>query len=1425
MAEQTIDKLQVEVTATAKGTSTVFNQLEKQLETLKKAFDAIDTSKLSKIQKAVNATNPKINTSGMSKAERDIDASIKKIQQSMAGLKSYADKAMSGDKSAFSTYDKQATSLQSTMDKLSEKFKQLGNQSIPTKAFESIDKQIEDTRSHLESLKAKEREAWDSGGKGQSTYDMVQLGFAIQEAEDKLKSLGAEQDKLINEGKAFYDPFEPYRESLYKVQATLSDTTSRVQTSMAEMANAQPESSGVDKFIAKLENEVPASLSKIQQDFAGLGSYANAALGGDKSAFTSFERRVTSIQSAIDVLTNKLSQLEGAGVSSEGLEQYRATLQCVQAQLNETANAVRTAYSEMSKSPTSEVSKDAEKAGASFKSMASSKSALDGISKSLGKIKDHLKGISVHGPNMSKMFKTILKYGFGIRSIYVLFRRLRKTLVESFGELQNSGAFYETTRQNIESLKTSLLTLKYQFGAAFEPIFNAVAPALKVLIDKLVDAMNAVSAFMARLTGNSTYSKVKWVNTATGEAAKNAKELNKQLQKFDELNNLTTNQGGSGSGSKDKTKAVYEEASVDSALGDFGKRLADLIRAGEWGEVGKVLSDKFAEQLESIDWNAIKRKAATFGQKLADFLNNLINPRLLGDIGMTIGEAINTGLTFFNEWGKGMNWENLGTSLAEGFDAFIQTGWIGNLGETLHTWIAGGLVALTTFFETADFEEVGKQIAEFIGNLNIPDLASKLLNLAKAIIFALADAIKSLWTNGDATTRIGMAIVGLIGLAKLTGIVGTIGGLITTSLSGSTITASATGATLKLTGLKKIAGLALTAGGALLPEFSLGENLLENTLLDALGATGMYGGLRLLGLSNPIAIKITAAKFAWDFGTELGKSLWGSLMEKLGDSEMAKYYREFSWAGFFKDIFEAAWTGNLFDGVNKMFGPEGFADNVSSVAYEIFNDDMTAELEEFLKTRDEFYNLIRNPFGGNELNTSDLGTSMFGAWKSFTDGANQANTAAKSLKDTVASFIEQTRNLNSETSRFGYEAENSTSKFRFGISGIASETVDVFQTAYNKGTKTWSGLGTWAKSKSKDMGNGFVGIPKEVASKFQTAYTESTKAWNDIGTWATGVTNTTANGMNNLPTDVSKRFGDAYTQGTAKWNDLGRWATERSAITSGAFNTFPTTASKQFGDAYTQGTGKWSGLKTWADQTFSAVSTSSNTSLNKIPSQFQTNFQQGTSKAESVITSFKQWFDRQELVKEAGVKPDNSSFNTVQTKINNIITLLGKVKSTTVSVSGSGFEAMGSKIRTLANQISSLKSSSSSLSLSSSLGVQLFASGGVVGGATPAIVGEAGPEAILPLTDGTLGKLANMIVGDMAVPNSPVLANQSYSSYSNTMNASSMAEQNKLLQEQNDLLRQIASKDLTISSSEVFNATRSEANNYYNRTGNSPFLI
>ena len=75
----------------------------------------------------------------------------------------------------------------------------------------------------------------------------------------------------------------------------------------------------------------------------------------------------------------------------------------------------------------------------------------------------------------------------------------------------------------------------------------------------------------------------------------------------------------------------------------------------------------------------------------------------------------------------------------------------------------------------------------------------------------------------------------------------------------------------------------------------------------------------------------------------------------------------------------------------------------------------------------------------------------------------------------------------------------------------------------------------------------------------------------------------------------------------------------------------------------------------------------------------------------------------------------------------------------------------------------------------------------------------------------------------MVKPQVAQISSPTYSAWGSS--DSSVSEQNALLREEVALLRQIAGKELTISSSEVFKATQAESNNYYNRTGNSPFLF
>ena len=146
-------------------------------------------------------------------------------------------------------------------------------------------------------------------------------------------------------------------------------------------------------------------------------------------------------------------------------------------------------------------------------------------------------------------FKTILKYAFGIRSVYFLFRKLRAALKEGLLDYAKKDP---ETQANIDSLKASLNGLKLAWGSAFAPVVNAVIPILVKLIDWLTAAANAIAQFFAVLSGKGSYKKiVKNMDTvagAAGGAGSAAEEAKKQILGFDEINRLDDNKSGGGGG-------------------------------------------------------------------------------------------------------------------------------------------------------------------------------------------------------------------------------------------------------------------------------------------------------------------------------------------------------------------------------------------------------------------------------------------------------------------------------------------------------------------------------------------------------------------------------------------------------------------------------------------------------------------------------------------------------------------------------------------------------------------------------------------------------------------------------------------------------------------------------------------------------------
>lgn len=254
------------------------------------------------------------------------------------------------------------------------------------------------------------------------------------------------------------------------------------------------------------------------------------------------------------------------------------------------------------------------------------KQTIDTGSSGLVNIKDSIaSGTSA----MKKGLGMLLKYGIGIRSLFVLFRRLRSAItdgVKSFAEYDSE------TQSSINGLKASLSGLKASWGAAFAPILNAVAPILNTLINMLTAAANAIQRFFAMLSGKSSIKKAVVDNNKLAKSISGAggaaEEAKKQLAGFDELTRLEDNSssGGGGGGGSDDALDYIEEA-ID--MTSFGAQLAMSVK-----DVLFDWSDLTPEQIAEKCFAAIPTLA---GVVVGGMVGGLPGALIGGLVGLTLG--------------------------------------------------------------------------------------------------------------------------------------------------------------------------------------------------------------------------------------------------------------------------------------------------------------------------------------------------------------------------------------------------------------------------------------------------------------------------------------------------------------------------------------------------------------------------------------------------------------------------------------------------------------------------------------------------------------------------------------------------------------------------------------------------------------------
>ena len=358
--------------------------------------------------------------------------------------------------------------------------------------------------------------------------------------------------------------------------------------------------------------------ANVEDATSALKELTKAALSSNDGVTGAFSNIMKTVEKTIGSLTSKVSQ------ATQSFEKFDSTLK-------DTADS-------------------AEETGAAFEKAASG--------------------------GLSKFFSTVKRI-----ATYRLIRSALKMIIQGFKEgIENLVAWDAAFGNNssgavatMTQIKSLALQIKNTLGAMAMPIIQGLLPVLQIVARVLLGIWNIVNALARLLGGHSTfikatYNEVSAVTDETKKAAGAAKELQRVLFGFDELNVLPSkSSGGAGAGiSGASVEDMFKEVSIK----EFFSNIWEQIKHA-WDDLGKFFSEfwKIIKENAIETWENVKKAFVNAGTW---FYEKVIVP--IGDF-------------FVNLWDK------ITTGAKKAWDGV--TGWFANLGEWFRTKI---ITPIATFF-------------------------------------------------------------------------------------------------------------------------------------------------------------------------------------------------------------------------------------------------------------------------------------------------------------------------------------------------------------------------------------------------------------------------------------------------------------------------------------------------------------------------------------------------------------------------------------------------------------------------------------------------------------------------------------------------------------------------------------------------------
>lgn len=704
-------------------------------------------------------------------------------------------------------------------------------------AFDKTYQQLNQAEKELAEYKARLTESENSTRNFISTLKRVATGFS--NFISKIKNAGV---ATLNFAKNIRKMKSPLKLALGQI-SKLGNSVARLYFKymmLSRVAGALGKVLGISSDYVEEYNYFQKAIDKIAQE--NKGNYKKYGYDDAKSYADSFEDRLTTLTGKMTgYKPDKSGNLIDTDVASLGLDITQVTN--FEAQIAQMTNSVG-----MMGEASIATSKALTMLAGDMSSLTNM--PLDTVMKNFSSgLSGAAMAVKKYGMDISVAALQETALGLGVKKNVSDMTQAEKEYLRVITMLQQSKVAWGDLAKTINSpanqfrmLKSNIKQCGLMLSRLFMPVIQKVLPWLNAMAMAVKDLMKHIGDLFGLKFDNSlgstdsgtsdTYDDVSDSADNAADSINNAadaqKKFNKQLQGFDKLNNLTTNETSKGDNDSDKgntgdTSGVLSDALIN-AVEDYEKRWnkafksmtsdADKLKekieklfttawdTGDGTEIGEALATTLNKGIDYVnehqsEWSSGLNKITSI---MGTTLNGFIKKFEWKGLGQAIGGSIKTALEAETNFFETVNWVNLGKGLSKTLNSAIKTGvlqsYFKSMASKLRAAIETAFGAITTFDFKGLGNALGQGINDFFKTMNKKNKQTGLngwQELGKSLsdgIKGIADSITTALDTVD-WEQVGQAIADFIGSIDWGGVVWSLGKMAKSLVKaiGKTITA------------------------------------------------------------------------------------------------------------------------------------------------------------------------------------------------------------------------------------------------------------------------------------------------------------------------------------------------------------------------------------------------------------------------------------------------------------------------------------------------------------------------------------------------------------------------------------------------------------------------------------------------------------